>query len=57
MDKRTALELLGGPVAAARTIGVTRQAIHRWPDPLTAKIEDRVLAALYRLGKTHAATA
>jgi hypothetical protein len=49
MLKAKAIEMLGGTVAAAAdAIGVTYQAVDKWPDPLPARIEDRVLAVLAR---------
>jgi len=49
MRKEKAIELLGGSVsAAAERIGVTYQAINKWPDELPPRIADRVLAALAR---------
>lgn len=49
MDKTKALELLGGTVAsAAEAVGVSYQAVDKWPDPLPARIADRVLAAIAR---------
>ena len=49
MNKAQAIDLLGGTVAAAaEAIGVTYQAVYKWPDVLPAAIEDRVLAALAR---------
>lgn len=49
MRKAKALELLGGSVAAAaEAIGVTYQAVEKWPDPLPNRIEDRVIAAVAR---------
>jgi hypothetical protein len=52
MDKFKAIELLGGSVAAASdAIGVTYQAVDKWPDVLPARIVDRVIAALVRQGK------
>lgn len=49
MDKAKAIELLGGSTAAAaEAIGVTYQAVDKWPDPLPPRIEDRVLAVLAR---------
>jgi len=49
MIKAKAIELLGGTTAsAAEAIGVTYQAVDKWPDPLPARIEDRVLAVLAR---------
>jgi hypothetical protein len=50
MEKLKAIELLGGtPSAAARAIGITPQAVNGWPDVLTPRIADRVVAALARL--------
>lgn len=49
MLKDRAIELLGGTVASAATrIGVTYQAIEKWPDVLPPRIADRVVAALAR---------
>ncbi|BEP44068.1 hypothetical protein GmRootV15_46570 [Variovorax sp. V15] len=49
MLKSKAIELLGGTTAAAAAaIGVTYQAVDKWPDELPPRIEDRVLAALAR---------
>lgn len=49
MLKTEAINLLGGSVsAAADAIGVTYQAVDKWPDELPRRIEDRVLAALWR---------
>ena len=49
MDKAKAIELLGGSVtAAADEIGVTYQAVEKWPDPLPPRIADRVVAAIAR---------
>lgn len=33
---------------AARALGVGCQAVRTWPDPLPRRIEDRILAVLYR---------
>lgn len=49
MLKSKAIELLGGTTAAAaKAIGVTYQAIDKWPDELPPRLADRVLAALAR---------
>lgn len=49
MRKATALARLGPTMTdLARNIGVTRSAVHQWPDELPKRIEDRVLAALAR---------
>lgn len=50
MKKTEAIEMLGGTVtAAAKAIGVSYQAVNKWPDDLTQKIQDRVVAAVVRL--------
>ena len=50
MEKQKAIELLGGTVAAAAdAIGVTYQAVDKWPDELPPRIADRVQAALWRM--------
>lgn len=49
MRKAKAIELLGGSTAsAAREIGVTYQAVDKWPEELPPRIADRVLAVLAR---------
>jgi len=49
MNKAKAIELLGGTVAAAaEAIGISYQAIDKWPDELPARIADRVLAVQAR---------
>jgi len=49
MLKAKAIELLGGSIAAvAKAIGVSYQAVDKWPDELPPRIADRVLAALAR---------
>lgn len=49
MDKTKAIELLGGSVsAAAAKLGVSYQAVDKWPDTLPPRIADRVVAALAR---------
>lgn len=49
MQKKQAIELLGGTVAsAANAIGISYQAVDKWPDVLPARIADRVLAAVAR---------
>jgi hypothetical protein len=50
MRKFTAIQLLGGSApAAAKTLGVSTQAVHKWPDPLPLRISDRVLGAYSRI--------
>ncbi|MBX3634025.1 MAG: hypothetical protein KF683_01280 [Rubrivivax sp.] len=49
MLKSTAIKMLGGtPTSAAAEIGVSPSAVSQWPDVLSRRIEDRVLAALAR---------
>lgn len=49
MLKSQAIELLGGTTAsAAVAIGISYQAVDKWPAVLPARIEDRVLAACVR---------
>lgn len=49
MLKAKAIELLGGTTAsAAKEIGVSYQAIDKWPDELPPRLADRVLAAVAR---------
>ena len=49
MLKTKAIELLGGSVSsAADAIGVTYQAVDKWPDELPPRLVDRVQAALAR---------
>lgn len=49
MQKSKAIELLGGSVAsAAKAVGISYQALGKWPDPLPPRLEDRVIAAVAR---------
>lgn len=49
MLKSKAIELLGGSVtSAAKAIGISYQAIDKWPEELPPRIADRVLAAIAR---------
>lgn|SRR5574337_84356 len=49
MLKSRAIELFGGGITAiADAIGVTYQAVDKWPDVLPARIADRVIAACVR---------
>lgn len=52
MTKTEAIELLGGTVsAAAKVIGISYQAVDKWPDDLPDRLVDRVQAALWRMSK------
>jgi hypothetical protein len=45
MKKQTAIYFLGGTISnAARTLGISRQAVHQWPDPVPQAVADRILA-------------
>ena len=51
MFKTEAIELLGGSaVSAADLMGVTYQAVNKWPHQLPLRISDRVLGACVRRG-------
>lgn len=52
MRKERAIELLGGSyTAAAEAVGISATAVWKWPDELTERITDRVIAALVRAGR------
>lgn len=56
MDKKTAIDLLGGTIpAAANSLGTSYQAVKKWPDPLSPRIADRVIAHLARTKLTQKA--
>lgn len=56
MLKSQAIELLGGTVtSAADAIGISYQAVVKWPDELPSRIADRVQAALWRMSQQPAA--
>lgn len=47
MHKSKAIEILGGTVsAAAEAMGVTYQAVDKWPDILPDRIAERVLGVV-----------
>lgn len=47
MLKSKAIELLGGTIAAAAAeLGVTYQAIDKWPDDLSERVAQRVLGVV-----------
>lgn len=50
MTKQEAIRQLGGTVSAvAAAVGVTYQAVDKWPEELPQRIADRVQAALWRI--------
>lgn len=51
MLKSEAIDLLGGDVAtAAKVLGISYQAVDKWPDVLPLRISDRVLGVCMRRG-------
>jgi hypothetical protein len=49
MLKTQAMSMLGGTLTStAKAIGITKQAVCKWPEILTPVLEDRVIAALVR---------
>lgn len=51
MQKTHAIELLGGTVgSAASAMGISHSAVSQWPDVLTPKLIDRVIAGCLRTG-------
>jgi hypothetical protein len=49
MRKIDAIRCLGGTIGAlAEAVGITPSAVSQWPDDLSPRLEDRVLAALAR---------
>lgn len=51
MNKKQAIAYFGGVCATARAVGITDAAVSRWPDVLSPKISDRIVAALVRMGR------
>lgn len=44
--------MLGGTnTAAAKALGITYQAVRKWPEDLTPDIENRLIGALVRMRK------
>ena len=57
MLKTQAIELLGGSItAAAKAIGISYQAVDKWPDDLPPRIADRVYAVWGRENMPNTAT-
>lgn len=47
--KQQAIEMLGGSqTAAAKALGITYQAVRKWPESLTPDIENRLIGMLVR---------
>ncbi len=52
LTKTEAIKMLGGSKSsAAKAIGCTVQAVHKWPEMLSDRIADRVIAAQMRQQK------
>jgi hypothetical protein len=52
MTKTDAINTLGGSIkSAAQAIGCTVQAVYKWPDVLSPRVADRVVAAKTRMKK------
>jgi len=50
MNIRDAIQVCGNKTKLAQAIGISQQAISKWPDPLPRRIADRVIAACVRKG-------
>lgn len=49
MKKEYAIKLLGGTIhSAAESVGISYQAVKKWPDALSPAVADRVIAAVAR---------
>ncbi len=49
MEKAQAIQMLGGTIeSSAKAIGISYQAVSKWPDVLPPRIADRVIAAYAR---------
>lgn len=51
MDKAKAIQFFGGVSATARALDISRQAVRKWRDPLTEKVQGRIMLALARQGR------
>ena len=51
MNKQHALDVFGGSTELARELGIQRQAVSAWPDPLPQKTVDRLIGLAFRRGK------
>ena len=57
MQKQQAITDLGGSItAASKAIGISYQAVKKWPDVLSPRVADRVVAAIGRMRKPSRAT-
>lgn len=55
MDKNAAIEAFGGVTNLAKALGVTRPAIHQWPDTITepraSQVREAIRAKIVKLGE------
>lgn len=51
MTKSEAIQLFTSVPALAHALGISRQAIYKWPDPLPQEQADRVIGAAIRTGR------
>lgn len=52
MEKTTVIELFGGTVTlAAKALGISYQALKKWPEYITSANKDKVVATLVRSDK------
>lgn len=51
MTKQEAVSIFGSVAAMKMALGITHQAIYKWPEVLTQRQADRVMGAAARLGK------
>lgn len=51
MNKTLAVGLFGSATKTAKAIGISQQAVSKWPAVLTRHISDRVVAALVRANR------
>ena len=51
MQKAEAIRLFGGVSATARALDISRQAVRKWRDPLSARVQGRIMLALARQGR------
>lgn len=51
MKKTDAIAFFGDERATSIAVGITIQAVNKWPDNLPRRIVDRIIAALIRQGR------
>ena len=50
MKKTHVMTVFGGPTKLSRAIGISRQALHVWPEELPQATIDRLIGLAFRLG-------